>query len=66
MAAACAVPGVFDRVKISIDGKEKAFADGGLFCNSPDASPGEARRLYPSGPVGMVLILARQSKEQTQ
>jgi len=45
MAATSAVPVVFDRVKINIGGKEKAFADGALFCNSPVAiAIDEARR----------------------
>jgi len=64
MAATCAVPGVFDRVKINIGGKEKAFADGALFCNSPVAvAIDEARRLYPRRPLGVFLSIGVSTDE---
>ena len=64
MAATCAVPVVFDRVHINIGGKEKAFADGGLFCNSPVAiAIDEARRLYPRRPLGVVLSIGMSTDE---
>ena len=64
MAATCAVPGVFDRVKINIGGKEKAFADGALFCNSPVAiAIDEARRLYPRRPLGVFLSIGMGTDE---
>jgi len=64
MAATSAVPGIFDRVKISIGGKEKVFADGGLFCNSPVAvAMDEARRLYPGRPLGVILSIGTSTYE---
>ena len=58
MAATSAVPGLVDRVRINVDGKDRSFADGFVFANSPVAiALNEARRLYPKRPLGVFMSM---------
>ncbi len=58
LSATSAVPGLADRVKMTIDGVERSVADGVLMCNCPIAiAIDEARKLYPHRPLGVVISL---------
>jgi len=58
MAATSAVPGVVDRVRINVDGKQMSLADGMLYCNCPLViAINEARRLYPNRPLGVIFSI---------
>lgn len=56
MAGTSAVPGLVDRVVMDIGGEKRSVADGFLISNCPIAvAIDEARKLYPSRPLGVVL-----------
>jgi len=58
MAATSSVPPLFDRVRVNIDGKVRALADGTIFqCCPLSLAIDEARRLYPGRPLGVILNL---------
>ena len=64
MAATSAVPGVLDRVRVNVDGKQRSLADGMLVANNPIAiALDEARRLCPDRPLGVVLSIGFDSSD---
>eukprot|EP00551_Chaetoceros_affinis_P009768 CAMPEP_0203683582 /NCGR_PEP_ID=MMETSP0090-20130426/47594_1 /ASSEMBLY_ACC=CAM_ASM_001088 /TAXON_ID=426623 /ORGANISM="Chaetoceros affinis, Strain CCMP159" /LENGTH=506 /DNA_ID=CAMNT_0050552731 /DNA_START=105 /DNA_END=1625 /DNA_ORIENTATION=+ len=64
MAATSAVPGLVDRVSINVDGVERRFADGNVFANNPIViALNEAKRLYPTRPLGLVMSFGLATAE---
>lgn len=64
MGATSAAPGAFDRVKVSIDGKSKLLADGGLCFNCPiPIALCEALSLWPNRRIGTVLSVGLDPTE---
>jgi len=58
MAATSAVPGVVDRVRLNVDGKQMSLADGMLYCNCPIViAINEARCLFPNRPLGVIFSI---------
>lgn len=65
LAATSAVPGLVDRIKVKVDETEVELGDGGLICNSPVAiAIDEARKLYPTRPLGIILNFGFDHTEQ--
>merc|ERR1712238_489458 len=58
VSATCAIPGVYDQVKVKLDGASLSLVDGGLLANCPiESAIDEARRLFPNRRLGVVLSL---------
>jgi len=65
MAATASVPLLFDRVRVTIDGKVRELADGTIFqCCPLSLAIDEARRLYPGRPLGVILSLGFKGGEE--
>ena len=64
MAATSAVPGLVDRVKVTIDDEPRSLADGYLCANDPTViALNEARKLYPGRPIGLVLSIGYDDED---
>ena len=64
MAATSAVPGLVDRVKVTIDDEPRSLADGFLCANDPTVlALNEARKLYPGRPIGLVLSIGYDDED---
>jgi len=64
MAATSALPGLVNRLKLSIGGHQRSVADGYCVCNSPVAlALEEAMKLYPGRPIGVVVSFGFGTRE---
>ena len=64
MAATSCQPPALDRVKIEVDGETKNLCDGVVLCTCPlPIAIGEAMKLYPTRPLGVILSLGFMSDE---